>query len=106
VEVETGKLSSRLARYFSLRAAWDAKRYATLSNGDIEYLNHAKQCFAGEPFESAYNKWQSGSLSEKQLVAEIENRTPRRQEIEFRTCLLPRDYSSFGQNSKVTGKPR
>ena len=104
VETPTGQLSSQLARYFSLRTAWDAKQYASLSNSDIEFLNHAKQCFAGEPFEAAYKKWQAGSLNKKQLVAEIENRSHRKQEIEFRTCLLPRDYSSFGQNSKVTGK--
>jgi hypothetical protein len=28
-----------------------------------------------------------------------------RQDARFRTCLLPHNYSSFGQNSKVTGKP-
>jgi hypothetical protein len=77
----------------------------TLTNSDLEFLNHAKQCFPGEPFESAYKKWQTGQISEKQLVAEIESRPSHRQEVQFKTCLLPRDYSSFGQNSKVTGKP-
>jgi len=70
----------------------------------MEFLNRAKQCFAGEPFQSAYKKWQAGSLNENQLVAEIENRSPRKEEIEFRTCLLRRDYSSFGQNSRIIGK--
>jgi len=105
IETQTGKLSSQLARYFTLRSAWDAKRFGSLNNSDLEFLKHARQCFVGEPFESAYKKWQSGMLTEKQLVAEIENRSPRKQEAQFRTCLLPRDYSSFGQNSKVTGKP-
>ena len=50
-------------------------------------------------------KWQTGEINEKQLVAEIESRPPQRQEVQVKTCLLPRDYSSFGQNSKVTGKP-
>lgn len=104
VETPVGQLSSELVRYFVLRTAWDAKQYASLSNTDMEFLNHARQCFGGEPFESTYKKWQAGSVNEKQLVAEIENRSSSKQEILFRTCLLPRDYSSFGQNSKVTGR--
>ena len=105
IDPQTGKLSSQLARYFALRATWEAKRYETLTNSDFEFLNHAKQCFPGEAFESAYKKWQTGEISEKQLVAEIESRPSHRQEVQFKTCLLPRDYSLFGQNSKVTGKP-
>jgi len=31
-------------------------------------------------------------------------RALRKQEIEFRTYLLPRDYSSFGQNPNIIGK--
>jgi hypothetical protein len=64
-----------------------------------------KMCFPGEPFESAYKKWQTGQISEKQLVAKIESRPTHRQDVQFKTWLLPRDYSSFGQNLKVTGKP-
>jgi hypothetical protein len=104
LETPVEQLSSELVRYFVLRTVWDAKQYASLSNTDMEFLNHARQCFAGEPFESSYKKWQSGSVNEKQLVAEIENHSSSKQEILFRTCLLPRDYSSFGQNSKVTRK--
>ena len=40
---------------------------ATLNNSDIEFLNHAKQCFAGEPFESAYKKWQIGHAQRKAI---------------------------------------
>jgi hypothetical protein len=105
LDPQTGKLSSQLGRYFLLRAAWEAKRYETLNNTDLEFLNHAKQCFSGEPFESTFKKWQSGQINEKGLIAEIENRPASKQEAQFKTCLLARDYSSFGQNSKVTGKP-
>jgi hypothetical protein len=105
LDPQTGKLSSQLARYFTLRAAWEAKRYETLNNSDLEFLNHVKQCFVGEPFESTFKKWQTGQITEKELIVEIENRSAGRQDVQFQTCLLPRDYSSFGQNSKVTGKP-
>ncbi len=36
---------------------------------------------SGEPFESAYKKWQTGQISEKQLVAAIESRPAHRQEL-------------------------
>lgn len=100
-----GELSAQVTRYFRLRSAWDAKRYEALSNDDLEFLNHARQCFSGELFESTYRKWQSGTLAESALVAQLDGRSVRKQEITFRTCLLPRDYSSFGQNSRVNGKP-
>jgi len=101
-----GELSAQVARYFRLRSAWDAKRYEALSNDDLEFLNHAKQCFSGELFESTYRKWHAGTVTENELVAQLEGRSRRRQETLFRTCLLPRDYSSFGQNSGLCGKPR
>jgi hypothetical protein len=69
----TGQLSSQLARDFVLRGAWEAKRYETLTNSDLEFFNHAKQCFPGKPFESAYKKWQTGQISKKPLVPEIES---------------------------------
>lgn len=100
----TGKLSEQLIRYFALRANWDAKRYELLKDSDIEFMNHARQCFAGETFESAFAEWKAGHLTERELVAVLENRARQKQEIRFTTYLLPRDYSSFGQNSHFLGK--
>ena len=100
-----GELSTQVTRYFRLRSAWDAKRYEALSNDDLEFLNHARQCFSGEHFESTYQRWQTGAVAESALVAQLDGRSGPRQEITFKTCLLPRDYSSFGQNSRVNGKP-
>ena len=105
IETPPKKLSSQLARYFTLRSTWDAKRYGSLNNPDLEFLKRARECFAGDPYEAMYKRWQSSASMEKQLVTEIENHSLSRQEVQFRTCLLPRDYSSFGQNSRVTGKP-
>jgi hypothetical protein len=100
-----GKLSDQVARYFKLRVDWEAKRYELLKDPDIEFMNHAKQCFAGDVFESAFKDWKAGNLTQKNLVAVLENRARRDQEIEFETCLLPRNYASFGQNSAFTTKP-
>lgn len=103
---ESAGLSARVARYFRLRSAWDGKRYEVLSNDDLEFLNDAKHALSGEFFESIYKEWQSGAVEENALVARLEGRATPRQEIAFKTCLLPRDYSSFGQNSRFHGKPR
>ena len=100
----TGKLSEQVARYFALRANWEAKRYELLKDADIEFMNHARQCFAGEAFESAFAEWKAGRISERDLVAVLETRTRQKQQIRFSTYLLRRDYSSFGQNSHFLRK--
>lgn len=101
---QPGRLSEQVARYFRLRADWEAKHYELLKDPDIELMNHAKQCFPGEVFERAFADWKAGRLKQRDLIAVLENRPRRRQEIEFKTCLLPRDYSSFGQNSHFSRK--
>lgn len=100
----TGKLSEQVMRYFTLRANWEAKRYELLKDTDIEFMNHARQCFTGETFESAFAEWKAGRISERDLVAVLETRMRQKQEIRFSTYLLPRDYSSFGQNSTFLKK--
>ena len=100
----TGKLSEQVIRYFTLRANWESKRYELLKDSDIEFMNHARQCFAGEAFESAFAEWKVGLISERHLVAVLEARTRQDKEIRFSTFHLPRDYSSFGQNSTFLKK--
>lgn len=100
----TGKLSEQLIRYFTLRVNWEAKRYELLKDSDIEFMNHARQCFAGETFESAFADWKARCIGERELVTLLENRSRQKQEIRFSASLLPRDYSSFGQNSAYLKK--
>jgi hypothetical protein len=101
---QPGRLSEQFARYFRLRANWEAKRFELLKDPDIEFMNHAKQCFEGEIFERSFAEWKAGRLTQRDLVAVLENRPRRQQEIEFKTYVLPRDYSSFGQNSQFGRK--
>jgi hypothetical protein len=39
---QPGRLSEQVARYFRLRADWEAKHYELLKDPDIEFMNHAK----------------------------------------------------------------
>ncbi|MGA9883284.1 MAG: hypothetical protein WBQ34_06175 [Candidatus Acidiferrales bacterium] len=82
---QPGKLSQQVARYFKLRADSEAKRFELLEDPYIEFMNHAKQCFAGEIFERSFTEWKAGRLTQRDLVAVLENRPRRRQEIEFKT---------------------
>ncbi|MGB7025448.1 MAG: hypothetical protein WBD73_16780 [Candidatus Acidiferrales bacterium] len=81
------KLSEQVIRYFTLRANWEAKRYELLKNSDIEFMNHARQCFASETFESAFKDRKAARLTQKDLVAVLENRARRSQEIEFKNSV-------------------
>jgi hypothetical protein len=98
------KLLDQLTRYFRLRADWEAKRYELLKDSDIEFMNHARQCFAGQSFEQAYTHWKAARLTQRDALATLEKEPRLMQKIEFRTYLLPRNYSSFDQNSHFSEK--
>ncbi len=98
------KLSEQVARYFNLRADWEAGRYGLLKVPDIEFLNLAKKRFAGELYERVFAEWKAGRLTQTDLNAVIQNQLLPNQEVEFKTYQLPRDYSSFGQNSQFSSR--
>ena len=49
-----------ILRYFGLRKAWKAKKYALFSNDDIELLNEYQKKFAGHRCEERYPSWRDG----------------------------------------------
>jgi hypothetical protein len=73
-----------LERYFRLRAAWDGKQYAQLSNDDIEWLDQANQRFGGARVEGLYAAWAAGGSQWRTLLADMR---PSRA-VEFRSCLV------------------
>jgi hypothetical protein len=93
------ELSEQVARYFKLRAEWKAVRYGLLKISDIDYLKLAKKRFSKKIHERTFAGWKAGRLTQTDLNAVIQNQMQPRQEVEF-TTHLPRDYSSFGQNSQ------
>ena len=98
------KLSEQVARYFNLRADWEAGRYGLLKVFDIEFLNLAKKRFAGELYERVSAEWKAGRIAQIDLSVVIQNQLQPKREIEFRTYQLPRDYSSFGQISQFSSR--
>ncbi len=105
VAVPSHLQSAHAIRYFHLRSAWDSKRYESLSNDDLEFLNDAKAQFTSDAFESLYRKWTASGIIEDQLRLELNQLLGDPRDVQFKTYLLPFDYSLFDQNSKISGKP-
>jgi hypothetical protein len=84
--LKAGVLSD-LLRYFRLRSAWELKQYSSVSTSDVEWLKEASHRFHGDPFESSYRAWASGTLTEQALRAGFEQ-SHLRSEVRFRTCLV------------------
>ncbi|HUK27882.1 MAG TPA: hypothetical protein VLV31_05625 [Candidatus Acidoferrales bacterium] len=96
---------SQAVRYFRVRSAWAAKRYGTLTNDDIEFLNKARNTFAGDAIESLYANWSAGCVTDDQLTPAFRSLLGTKRTLQFSTYNLPYDYSQFDQNSRNSGKP-
>lgn len=70
--------SGELLRYFKLRAAWDQKQYASLSNEELEWLNQANARLAGQETERLYADWCAGRLEPAVLASLEDHATPAR----------------------------
>jgi hypothetical protein len=96
-------IPEELERYFGLRAAWDAKHYATLSNDDIEWLDLANQRLCGSHIERLYAIWCSGEAGKQQWRSLIEEAHPTRT-VEFRTCLMTAGGQAKPRELQRTGE--
>ncbi len=64
-------VSGELCRYFQIRKAWDLKRYASVTEGDLIFRNQAKTRFVGERFEHLYRGWKAGRVTEADVRQEF-----------------------------------
>jgi hypothetical protein len=76
-----------LARYFRLRAAWEAKQFGKVSSDEIEWLNQANQRFKGPGIERLYAAWVAGTVEQDEWRVLVKEALPPRN-VEFRTCLV------------------
>src|SRR5487761_976805 len=74
-------------RYFRLREAWEAKKYALFSNDDIEFLNEATHRFHAQRFQDLYQSWNRGTLEESTLGSMFAGSNGARQ-VRFDTYLV------------------
>jgi hypothetical protein len=80
-------IADDLLRYFRVRNAWDEKQYATVTDADLIFRNHAGARFSGERFEGLYRGWKTGRVSEGAIRMELQT-NDRRRKVGFETYLL------------------
>jgi len=78
-----------LLRYFRVRKAWDEKKYAAVSDGDLIFRNQARSRFNGARFEGLYRGWKNGRISEGAIRQQV-GTNDRKRAVGFDTFLLRR----------------
>jgi len=87
-----------VVRYFQLRELEDTKQYSKISLTDLDLIGQAKKIFAGEPFESVYQRWKKNEIWDAEIQQELDHHYGGKLAA-FSTFLLPRSYAEFEQNS-------
>jgi len=88
-----------ILKYFQLRKAWEAKKYALFPNDDIELLNRYQKKFAGHRCEERYPSWRDGQVSDELVRSEFRDLASQRK-ITFESVLVD------GQAALFEAKPR
>jgi hypothetical protein len=65
------EVSGRILRYFEVRRKWEGHEYVVPVTEDLEFLNEARRRFHGDPFESLYQAWSAGKVTERDLRLEF-----------------------------------
>ncbi len=87
-----------LIRYFQLRELEDTKQYSKISLTDLDLIGQAKKIFAGDPFDSIYQRWKKNEIWDSEISQELNDHYGGKQ-VNFATFLLPQDPLHFEQNS-------
>jgi hypothetical protein len=88
-------------RYFEIRKKWDNKEYIIPVTEDFEFLTDARVRFKGEPFESLYQKWRTGYVSEGGIRAKVSEIFPDRP-IRFEAVLVGTNRVPVGVSEAET----
>src|SRR5207302_1610529 len=80
-------VSGEILRYFQVRRKWERHEYVVPVTEDLEFLKEARRCFHGDRFESLYQAWGAGTITERQLRLEFSQLKPDRP-VFFGTFLV------------------
>lgn len=97
-------LGEEVLRYFRLREAWEAKKYALFSNDDIERLNELTQRFGKHPCQERYLAWKDGQVSSDMVRSQFRDLTPPRK-VTFDAELVNGQAALFEANPKRKTHP-
>jgi hypothetical protein len=84
-------IAEDVLRYFSIRKAWDEKRYETVSDAELIFRNQARGRFKGEIFEGLYRRWNMGLVSDAAIRKQLDV-NDRKHSVAFGTwklCPMP-----------------
>jgi hypothetical protein len=81
-----------LLRYFRIRRAWE--RNQRVLAADVLFLKAAQRRLAGKAFETLFEEWACGAISEGQLPAVLKQRFSPPAAI-FRTAIFGKSLSAF-----------
>jgi len=91
--------TAQLARYFYIRQLWESHKTESLTRADRDLLRDGDKRFQGFLFESLYQKWSAGTISQTDLQLQFGG-SEVSQKRGFSTHLLPGNYDIFrGANS-------
>jgi hypothetical protein len=88
-----------MLRYFRLREAWEANKYALFSNDDIERLNELTQRFGKHPCQERYPAWRDGQVSSDMVRSQFRDLAPQRK-VTFDAELVDGQAALFEANPK------
>ncbi len=92
-------VSGEILRYFVIRRKWEKHEYVVPVTADFEFLNDARRRFQGERFESLYQAWFAGRISERELRLEFSQLTPERN-VFFDTYLVRNGRSPLDETHR------
>ena len=95
----------RLFRYFELRKLWETQHTAELTRADRDFLRESMKQFHAAAFESAYQKWSNGRLSNDEAMSLLGLRQTQRKGC-FQTYVLPESYSIFSTDARTDYRTR
>ena len=81
-----------LCRYFTVRQLWESGQTSQLTRTDRESLRNGDQRYQGQLFDHAYREWAAGKGLSPADISAIVNSGPERQQMAFKTVLLPESY--------------
>ncbi len=100
----TGVDSAQLSRYFDIRRLWESHNTESLTRADRDFLRDGDKQFQGEFFESLYQKWSTGTVSEQDLKLQFGD-SEASIKRGFSTHLLPNNYDIFRGVSSAPIRP-
>ena len=97
--------TAQLARYFYIRQLWESHKTESLTRADRDLLRDGDKRFQGVLFESLYQKWSAGTMTQPDLQLQLGG-SEVSQKRGFSTHLLPENYDIFSGPKQRTDQTR